>query len=188
MSGANKCRRPSGAGTRSTETAGSDDGLKPKMSFPSGDEGLKDSEASARMARATLEPMVYAVLEHIVERAVARLWIRSMLGDAVGVPIKLAAEVLGCKESKIFELLSKGALQRVPRLGKETLISLASLKDLLAGGPSKKGRRKKGSGGGGGWSNGSALPAGMTSRVTPVSSSKDQKPHAPGEEIRKLAI
>jgi len=71
-----------------------------------------------------------------------------MLGDAVGVPIKLAAEVLGCKESKIFELLSKGALQRVPRHGKETLISLASLKELLAGGPSKKGRRKKGSGAG----------------------------------------
>jgi excisionase family DNA binding protein len=158
------------------------------MSFPSGDEGLEDSGSASQMGRATLEPVVYAVLEHIVERAVVRLWVRSMLGDAVGVPIKIAAEVLGCKESKIYELLSNGSLKRVPKHGKETLISLASIKELLEGGPPKKGRRKKGNGGGGGWSNGSGLQAGVMSRVTPPSSSAEQPSSSPSEEIRKLTI
>ena len=188
MSGANKCRRPSGAGARPTEMASSDDELKLKMSFPSGDEGQEDSGSSGQMARTTLEPMVYAVLEHIVERAVERLWVRSMLGDAVGVPIKIAAEVLGCKESKIYELLANGSLRRVPKHGKETLISLASIKELLEAGPPKKGKRKKGNGGGGGWSNGSGLAAGVMGRVKPPSSSSEQPSHAPGEEIRKLSI
>lgn len=158
------------------------------MSFPSGNEGLDDSVAPGQNGRMTLDPVVYAMLEHIVESAVERVWLRSMLGDAVGVPITRAAEVLGCKESKIYELLSKGLLKRAPKHGKETLISLASLKELLTAGSPKKGRRKKGDGGGGGWSSGSAAPAGMTSRVTPVPGSAEPSSEAPGEEIRKLAI
>jgi hypothetical protein len=188
MSDANRCGRPPRAGARSKEVLGSDDGLKPKMSFPSGDEGLEDSVASEQKLRLTLEPAMHAMLERIVESVVERVWVRSMLGDAVGVPIKVAAEVLQCKESKIFELLSKGLLRRVPKHGKQTLISLASIRELLEPLPPKKGKRKKGNGGGGGCSNGSALVAGGASRGTPPPSTAEQPAHAPGEEILKLSI
>jgi hypothetical protein len=167
---------------------GSDDGLKPKMSFPSDDEGLEDSVASEQKVRRTLEPAMRAELERIVELVVERVWVRSVLGDAVGVPVKLAAEVLQCKESKVFELLSKGLLRRVPKHGKQTLISLASIKELLEPVPPKKGKRKKGNEGGGGSSNGSALAAGVVNRGTPPTSTAEQPAHASGEEILKLSI
>jgi hypothetical protein len=158
------------------------------MSFPSDDEGLEDSVASEQKVRRTLEPPMRAELERIVELVVERVWVRSMLGDAVGVPVKLAAEVLQCKESKVFELLSKGLLRRVPKHGKQTLISLASIKEWLEPVPPRKGRRKKGNEGGGGSSNGSSLAAGVVSRGTPPTSTAEQPAHAPGEEILKLSI
>ncbi|WP_143196018.1 helix-turn-helix domain-containing protein [Archangium sp. Cb G35] len=99
-------------------------------------------------------------MEHVVER----IWVRSILGDAVGVAIKTAAEVLRCKESKIYELLLKGPLRRLLKHGRETLISLASIKELLEVVSPKRGNREKGNGDGGGCSNGSALAAGVASR------------------------
>ena len=188
MSDANRCGRPPRAGARSTEMLGSDDGLNPKMSFPSGDEGLEDSVASEQKVRRTLEPAMRAELERIVEIVVERVWVRSMLGDVVGVPVKVAAEVLQCKESKIFELLSKGLLRRVPKHGKQTLISLASIKELLEPVPPKRAKRKKANEGGGGSSNGSALAAGVVNRGMPPPSTAEQPAHAPGEEILKLSI
>jgi hypothetical protein len=158
------------------------------MSIPSGNEGLEQSVASAEVIRRILEPMVCAVVERAVEQVVERIWVRSVLGDAVGVPIKTAAEVLRCKESKIYELLLKGSLKRLPKHGKETLISLTSIKELLEAVPTKRGKRKKGNGGGGGWSNGSTLAAGVVSRGTPPPSAAEPPTHAPGEEIRKLSI
>lgn len=184
MSDANRCGRPPRAGARSKEVLGSDDRLKPKMSFPSGDEGLEDSVASAELIQRILESMVERIVDHVVER----IWVRSVLGDAVGVPIKTAAEVLRCKDSKIYELLEKGSLRRLPKHGKETLISLTSIKELLEAVPPKRGKRKKGNGGGGGWSNGSAVAAGVVSRGTPPPRTAEPPAHAPGEEIRKLSI
>jgi len=184
MSSSNKCRGPSGAESLQAESTSRDDELKLKMSFPSGGEGLEHLVASAELIRRILEPMVHALVERVVER----MWVRSILGDAIGVPITTAAEVLRCKESKIYELLLKGSLRRVPKHGKETLISLASIKELLEAVPPKRGKRKKGNGGGGGCSNGSALAAGVVGGVAPPRSTAEPPAHAPGEEIRKLSI
>jgi hypothetical protein len=191
MSNSNKCRAPSRGGSPSTEAVRGDDVLKLKMSFPSGGEGLEFPAAFVQMIRMIVEEMQYTVMEHIVQRVVERVWVRSMLGDAIGVPIEIATEVLRCKESKIYELLGDGSLRRAPKHGKETQIELASIKELLeAAPPGRKGKRKKGSGGGGGWSNGSGvgLPVGVTSRDTPPPSNAEHPSRAPGEEIRKLSI
>lgn len=98
MSSSNKCRGPSGAESLLAESTNRDDGLKLKMSVPSGGEGLEHLVASAELIRRILEPMVHALVERVVER----MWVRSILGDAIGVPINIAAEVLRCKESKIY--------------------------------------------------------------------------------------
>ncbi len=45
--------------------------------------------------------------------------------------IDQVCEVLGCKRSKVFELLSKGILERAPRYGRDLRIFKASVDRAL---------------------------------------------------------
>lgn len=58
-----------------------------------------------------------------------------------------AGEILGCRRSRVFELLASGDLERAPRIGKEIRIFRASIDRLLLNGLSvgetKRKRRTK---------------------------------------------
>lgn len=56
------------------------------------------------------------------------------------VSVEQAGEILGCKRSKIFELLAEGKLQRAPRIGRSLRIFRDSVDQLLR--PAPKRRRK----------------------------------------------
>jgi hypothetical protein len=45
-----------------------------------------------------------------------------------------AGEILGCKRSRVFELLASGDLERAPRIGKEIRIFRASVDRVLLNG------------------------------------------------------
>lgn len=47
------------------------------------------------------------------------------------VSVEQAGEILGCKRSKIFELLAEGKLQRAPRIGRSLRIFRDSVDRLL---------------------------------------------------------
>lgn len=57
------------------------------------------------------------------------------LGDQVNNPIVLSipqvCELLGCKRSKVFQLLSEGTLERAPRYGREIRIYRESVERAL---------------------------------------------------------
>ncbi|WP_147446474.1 helix-turn-helix domain-containing protein [Corallococcus sp. CA047B] len=129
-------------------------------------------------------PVDCAILQELAEikREVRALRVQSATQNASAVSLERAAEMLGCKRSQVFKLVAQGRLERAPKVGRSTMILVASIKAMLAEEDPRKGHRS--------CRPHRRRPASANTR-TPMHKSGRQTSQAvrdPGAKIRKLDI
>ncbi|WP_147451021.1 hypothetical protein [Corallococcus llansteffanensis] len=79
-------------------------------------------------------PLECAILQELAEikREVRALRAQSATQNATAVPLEQAAAMLGCKRAQVFNLLRQSRLERAPKVGRTVMITVASIKALLA--------------------------------------------------------
>jgi hypothetical protein len=73
---------------------------------------------------------------------------RNLIGQSADVSVETvsvdaAGEILGCRRTRVFELLAAGVLERAPRFGRAIRIFRASVDKALLGASADGGRKRK---------------------------------------------
>jgi len=85
--------------------------------------------------------IIHGVTESI-RRELQVLRAQEAARNSTSVTLEIAMAMLGCKRSKIFDLLLHGLLERAPRVGRSVMISRSSIEALIMKGlPQKSGKR-----------------------------------------------
>ena len=100
--------------------------------WPSGPQGaLPHAGAESDLLRAIYEEL--RGLRHEVRQLHSKPSHAPAFQSARAVSLETAQALLGCGRSRLFERLRSGTLRRAPRMGKEAMVSAASLEALLEG-------------------------------------------------------
>jgi len=118
----------------------------------------------------------------IIRRELQALRAQDVARNSTFVTLESAMAMLGCKRSKIFDLLRQGLLKRAQKVGRSVMITVDSIEALLAEGmPQKDGKRSR-------RPEHRPGPLNTRSRIREREKGNPGSKQDPGSAIRKLAI
>jgi hypothetical protein len=83
-------------------------------------------------------------ITQIIRREIQALRAQDVARNSTSVTLESAMAMLGCKRSKVFDLLDQGLLTRAPRVGRSVLVTVASIEALSVKKPTpKRGKRSR---------------------------------------------
>jgi len=118
----------------------------------------------------------------IIRRELRALRAQEVARNSAFVTLESARAMLGCKRSKIFDLLRQGLLKRAQKVGRSVMITVDSIEALLAEGmPQKDGKPSR-------RPEHRPRPLDTRSRVHEREKVNPGSKQDPGSAIRKLAV